>query len=59
MVNEKVPPDGGWRAYTVVFSSFLCNGLIFGFVNTYSVLYVRIRDTFIQSGVENASSKAC
>ncbi|XKL68652.1 hypothetical protein PGB90_006421 [Kerria lacca] len=58
MVNEKVPPDGGWRAYTVVFSSFLCNGLIFGFVNTYSVLYVRIRDTFIQSGVENASSKA-
>lgn len=43
----------------VVIASFLCNGLIFGFINTYSVLHVEILTIFEKVGVENALTKAC
>lgn len=33
------PPDGGLRAYAVVVASFLTNGLLFGFINSCSVIY--------------------
>ena len=59
MPEEKQPPDGGFRAYTVLFASFLCNGLIFGIVNTYSIVYVEVFATFTKNGVANAASKAC
>lgn len=52
------PPDGGFRAYLVAFSSFLCNGIIFGFVNTYSIIYVKIYDQMVLDGLSNAASRA-
>ncbi|BES92831.1 Major Facilitator Superfamily [Nesidiocoris tenuis] len=51
-------PDGGSRAWLVMTGSFLCNGLIFGFINTYSVLYVRILADLKADNVVDASSKA-
>lgn len=59
MTEEITPPDGGPRAVIVVIASFLCNGLIFGFMNTYSVLNVSILEIFEKVGVENALTKAC
>lgn len=58
MSSEHSPPDGGCRAFAVVFASFLCNGLIFGLVNSYSILYDPIRQVFEENGVTNESSKA-
>lgn len=59
MTEEIIPPDGGPRAVVVVIASFLCNGLIFGFINTYSILYVEILAIFEKVGVVNANPKAC
>lgn len=58
MPEEKQPPDGGIRAYIVLFASFLCNGLIFGIINTYSIIYVKIYDNFENAHIANAASKA-
>lgn len=58
MTEEISPPDGGPRALIVVAASFMCNGLIFGFINTYSVLNVEILAIFQKNGVDNALAKA-
>jgi hypothetical protein len=60
-VKEDVyaPPDGGFRAYFVMTCAFLCNGVIFGIINTYSVVYMSLQRQLVQSGDELASSKAC
>lgn len=58
-MEKKPPPDGGCRAVSVVVGSFLCNGLIFGLVNSYSVLYEEFKRTFESTLVENAAPKAC
>ncbi|XP_014252184.1 monocarboxylate transporter 10 isoform X2 [Cimex lectularius] len=50
--------EGGARAWAVMMGSFLCNGIIFGLINTYSVLYVQLQDELIQEHVPDASSKA-
>lgn len=52
------PPDGGTRAILVMISAFVCVGLIFGVINTYSVIYVKIQENLVQNKVEEASSKA-
>uniref|UniRef100_A0A1B6CZ26 Major facilitator superfamily (MFS) profile domain-containing protein n=1 Tax=Clastoptera arizonana TaxID=38151 RepID=A0A1B6CZ26_9HEMI len=52
------PPDGGTRAWFVMVSSFLCNGVLFGVVNTYSVIYVELQKNLEDRGVSDASSKA-
>lgn len=52
------PPDGGTRAWLVMLASFFCNGVIFGVINTYSVIYVELQKKLEEKGVEDASSKA-
>nr|AZS64102.1 monocarboxylate transporter [Lygus hesperus] len=51
-------PDGGSRAWLVMIGSFLCNGLIFGLINTYSVIYSRLHKDLEADQVPDASSKA-
>lgn len=53
------PPDGGARAYLVMISAFLCNGILFGIINCYSVIYLSLQRQLKESGDEAASSKAC
>lgn len=52
------PPDGGSRAWLVMIASFLCNGILFGVINTYSVIYVDLQKKLEADGVAEASSKA-
>ncbi|XP_063234234.1 monocarboxylate transporter 10 [Bacillus rossius redtenbacheri] len=52
------PPDGGTHAWLVAAASFLCNGLLFGVINTYSVVYVRLHERLVLQGVPDAASKA-
>lgn len=52
------PPDGGIRAWTILISAFLCNGIIFGIINTYGVIYMQLQEQLKMSGDEEASSKA-
>lgn len=50
--------DGGYRAWLIVLSSFLCNGLIFGVINSYSLIYLRLQKTLEDNGDPDSSSKA-
>lgn len=52
------PPDGTWRGWVIMLSAFLCNGVIFGIINTYSVIYLRLQKQLEESGDKEASSKA-
>lgn len=56
---EHEPPDGGARAFLVMICAFLCNGILFGIINTYSVIYLSLQRQLQESGDEAASSKAC
>lgn len=53
-----IPPDGGSRAWVVMVSAFLCNGILFGIINTYSVVYMSLQRQLKEQGDEGASSKA-
>ena len=53
------PADGGFRAWLVVLVSFLCNGVIFGIINCYGVLYVAFLEQMESAGVANAAFKCC
>uniref|UniRef100_A0A1L8DEH1 Putative monocarboxylate transporter n=1 Tax=Nyssomyia neivai TaxID=330878 RepID=A0A1L8DEH1_9DIPT len=57
-VEMKEPPDGGTRAWLIVISSFFCNGIIFGVINTYSVIYLRLQEELKMRGDPEASSKS-
>ncbi|KAL1394765.1 hypothetical protein pipiens_011716 [Culex pipiens pipiens] len=52
------PPDGGTRAWLVMVGAFLCNGVLFGVINTYSVVYLTLRKQLQDAGDDEASSKA-
>ncbi|XP_058123737.1 monocarboxylate transporter 10 [Anopheles ziemanni] len=52
------PPDGGTRAWLVMVGAFLCNGVLFGVINTYSVVYLSLRKQLQEDGDDEASSKA-
>lgn len=52
-------PDGGIRGYSVMICAFMCNGILFGIINTYSVIYLSLQKQLKESGDELASSKAC
>lgn len=52
------PPDGGARAWLVMISAFLCNGILFGVINTYSVIYMKLQTKLKENGDSEASSKA-
>lgn len=53
------PPDGGSRAWCVMISAFLCNSIIFGIINTYGTVYIKIIQYLIENGDPEAGSKAC
>lgn len=53
------PPDGGLRACLVVIASFCTNGLIFGIINSYSVIYTVLLDRLEAQNDDRASVKAC
>lgn len=50
--------DGGLRGWLIVLSSFMCNGLIFGVINSYSLVYVELQKILEHHGVPEASGKA-
>lgn len=52
------PPDGGCRAWIVLISAFLCNGILFGVINSYSVIYMSLQKQLNAQGDTEASSKA-
>ncbi|XP_053662553.1 monocarboxylate transporter 10 [Anopheles marshallii] len=52
------PPDGGTRAWLVMIGAFLCNGVLFGVINTYSVVYLSLQKQLQEIGDNEASSKA-
>ncbi|XP_063534949.1 monocarboxylate transporter 10 [Cydia strobilella] len=52
------PPDGGFRAYSVLVGSFLTNGLLFGVINSYSVIYTVMSKQLKEQNVPNFESKA-
>lgn len=52
------PPDGSFRGWLVLLGAFLCNGVIFGIINTYSIVYLRLQKNLESSGDKEASSKA-
>lgn len=55
----KLPPDGGFRAWFLILpGAFLCNGIIFGIINTYSVIYKSLQKQLTEAGDLEASSKA-
>ena len=58
-VDVHEPPDRGLRGYSVMLCAFMCNGILFGIINTYSVIYLSLQRQLKESGDELASSKAC
>nr|QHN70701.1 karmoisin [Limenitis arthemis astyanax] len=52
------PPDGGIRAYMIVAGSFLTNGLVFGIINSYSVIFSVLKDRLKEANVPDYESKA-
>ncbi|GFX35226.1 monocarboxylate transporter 10 [Trichonephila clavipes] len=47
------PPDGGW-GWIVCLASFWTNGTIFGIMNCFGVLYVKLKDKFGETHEEAA-----
>ena len=43
--KEFEPPEGGW-GWVVCFASFWTNGTLFGILNTFGILYVKILEEF-------------
>ncbi|CAH0399843.1 unnamed protein product [Chilo suppressalis] len=52
------PPDGGFKAYAVMIGSFLTNGLLFGVINSYSVIYTELVKELKIANVPNPESRA-
>lgn len=57
-VECRRPPDGGVRAWMVLVSSFLCNGILFGVINTFGVIHFHLHKKLEMEGDKEASSKA-
>jgi len=55
--EEVVPPDGGFWAWLVLASCFLVNGIIFGIINTFGILFVQLKKDMEEAGVEDAATK--
>lgn len=55
--SDQEPPDGGCWAWLVLIGCFLVNGIIFGIINTFGILFVRLKEDMEKTGVEDAASK--
>lgn len=58
-LSSPEPPDGGARAWCVMISAFFCNSIIFGIINTYGIMYIKIFQNLEDAGYKEAASKAC
>lgn len=57
-ISSKEPPDGGARSWIIMVSAFLCNGVTFGIINTYGIIYMLLVDQLSKQGDKQASAKA-
>eukprot|EP00092_Neocalanus_flemingeri_P032266 GFUD01035077.1.p1 GENE.GFUD01035077.1~~GFUD01035077.1.p1 ORF type:complete len:470 (+),score=60.91 GFUD01035077.1:250-1659(+) len=55
--EENHPPDGGFWAWLVMGSCFLANGIVFGIINTFGILFVKLKADMEEAGVEDAATK--
>lgn len=55
--RSKQPPDGGFWAWLVMASCFLANGIVFGIINTFGILFVKLKKDMEDAGVEDAATK--
>lgn len=54
---KRIAPDGGW-GWVVCFSSMLINGIVFGIVNSFGIIYVRMVKEH-EHNVPNIGFKTC
>lgn len=52
------PPDGGVRAFLVMFASFINTGVVFGVITGNSLIIAAIQSNLASNNVSDASSKA-
>ncbi|XP_041979702.1 monocarboxylate transporter 10 [Aricia agestis] len=52
------PPDGGIRAYSIIIGSFLTNGLLFGVINSYSVIGDELSKRLLVQNVTNYDTRS-
>lgn len=64
--HVRVPPVPGgaaseinFKSCLVVLASFVCNGIIFGVVNSVSVIYTDLAKSLKEAGDKDAAAKAC
>jgi len=55
--QDFTPPDGGLRAWIVLFCCFLTNGIIFSVINSFAFLYNDLHHRLEAEGVEDAAFK--
>lgn len=58
-MNKFEPPDGGSRAWSVMVASFFVNGIFFGVINSYSIIFSELKMRLEKSGDMDAAFKAC
>jgi len=51
------PPDGGCRAWFVMVCSFLVNGIVFSIINTFGILFVKLKEELEEAGDDDAAFK--
>ena len=51
------PPDGGCKAWLVMLCSFTVNGVVFGIINTFGIIFVKLKENLEAAGVEEAAFK--
>lgn len=51
------PPDGGCRAWFIMICSFLVNGIVFSIINTFGILFVKLKEELEAAGDEDAAFK--
>ena len=56
-LDDPQPPDGGFWAWLVLVGCFLVNGIIFGIINTFGILFVQLKKDMVAAGVEDAATK--
>ncbi|XP_066138160.1 monocarboxylate transporter 10 [Euwallacea fornicatus] len=56
--DDHPPADGGTRAWLVMLGSFFCNGILFGVINSYGVMYNEYHDDLNAQGISDAAAKA-
>jgi len=57
MGSQIDPPDGGCKAWLIMTCSFLVNGIVFSIINTFGILFVKLKSDLEESGDEDAAFK--